>query len=131
LPLIGVPTLEAAALAFASCGTPIVATIGAGRGRLAWARYTGGSDGLSNTRPPRNGTVAELIEELQGTGPVHLTGEIDDDQARMIEELEGVLIPPAPLRIRHPGAFAELAWRRWLSGSFDDAELIEPVYLSR
>ena len=131
LPLIGVPTLEATALAFASCGTSIIATIGAGRGRLVWAQFTLGSAGLSTIRPPRNGTFAELIEELQGMGPVHLAGEIDENQARQIEELEDVSMPPAPLRLRHPGALAELAWRRWRSGSIDDAESIEPVYLSR
>ncbi|MBW3633073.1 MAG: tRNA (adenosine(37)-N6)-threonylcarbamoyltransferase complex dimerization subunit type 1 TsaB [Chloroflexi bacterium] len=131
LPLIGVPTLEAAAVAFASCGTPIVAAIGAGRGRLVWAQYTPESDGLLPIRPLRNGTFAELMEELQGMSPVHFTGEIEDDQARLIEELEGVSIPAAPLRFRHPGALAQLAWRRWRSGSIDDAESIEPVYLSR
>ena len=131
LPLIGIPTLEAAALAFANCGTPIVAAIGAGRGRLVWARCTLGSDGLITVRPSRNGTVTELMEELRGVGPVHVTGEIDEDQARLIEELEGVSIPPPPLRLRQPGAIAELTWRRWHSGSFDDAESIEPVYLSR
>jgi tRNA threonylcarbamoyladenosine biosynthesis protein TsaB len=131
LPLIGIHTLEATALAFANCGTPIIATIGAGRGRLVWARYKLGFDGLFTMRPPRNGTFDELMEELQGTGPVHFAGEIEDDQARLIEALEGVSIPPAPLRLRHPGALAELAWRRWQSGSVDDAELIEPVYLSR
>src|SRR5947208_6538337 len=35
--LIGVPTLEAAALPFAPTGLPIVAAVAAGRGRLAWA----------------------------------------------------------------------------------------------
>ena len=131
LPLIGVHTLEATAEAFASCGTPIIATIGAGRGRLVWAHYTFGSDGLSTIRPPRNGTFVELMEELQGMGPVHFAGEIEDDQASQIRKLKGISIPPAPLRLRHPGALAELAWRRWQSGNVDDAELIEPLYLSR
>ena len=131
LPLIGIPTLEAAALSFATCGTPIVAAIAAGRGRLVWAHYAPGSNGLSNARPPRNGTLAELTEELRGRGPLHFTGEIDDDQAGQIEGIEGVSIPPASLRVRHPGALAELAWRRWQSGSVDDAEAVEPIYLSR
>jgi tRNA threonylcarbamoyladenosine biosynthesis protein TsaB len=131
LPLIGVHTLEATAVAFASCGTPIIATIGAGRGRLVWAHYALGPDGLSTLRPPRNGTFAELMGELQGMTQVHFAGEIEDDQARLIENLEGMSIPPAPLRLRHPGAVAELAWRRWRSGNVDDAESIQPVYLSR
>ncbi len=44
---------------------------------------------------------------------------------------DGVSLPPLPLRMRHPGALAELAWRRWRAGSFDEAGAIEPVYLSR
>jgi tRNA threonylcarbamoyladenosine biosynthesis protein TsaB len=131
LPLIGIPTLEATALAFATCGTPVIAVIGAGRGRLAWGRYMLGPDGLSNTCGARNGTLAELTQELQGVRPVHIVGEIGEDQARLLEEIEGVSVPPAPLRMRHPGAFAELAWRRWQSGSVDDAASLEPVYLSR
>ena len=39
VPLIGIPTLEATALGFAICGIPVVAVVGAGRGRLVWARY--------------------------------------------------------------------------------------------
>jgi hypothetical protein len=33
--------------------------------------------------------------------------------------------------MRHTGALAELAWRRWRAGRFDEAGAIEPVYLSR
>jgi tRNA threonylcarbamoyladenosine biosynthesis protein TsaB len=131
VPLIGISTLDATAFGFASCATPIVAVIGAGRGRLVWARYELNSAGLDQSRPPRNGTVDELVEELRGSGPLLVTGELDDDQAALIERLDGVSLPPLPLRMRHPAALAELAWRRWRSGSFDEAGAIEPVYLSR
>src|SRR5215210_708312 len=47
VPLIGVPTLEATALAFASCGTPVIAVVGAGRGRLVWAQYESRTNGLA------------------------------------------------------------------------------------
>lgn len=131
VPLIGVPTLDATALAFAACGTSVVAVVGAGRGRLVWARYDAGARGLEQSRPPRNGTVSELVDELRGSGPLLVTGEIDDEQADLICRLEGVAVPPAPLRIRHPGAFAAVAWTRWRAGAVDDARAIEPVYLSR
>ncbi len=131
VPLIGISTLDATAFGFASCATPIVAVIGAGRGRLVWARYELNSAGLDQSRPPRNGTVDELVEELRGSGPLLVTGELDDDQAALIERLDGVSLPPLPLRMRHAGALAELAWRRWRAGSFDEAGAIEPVYLSR
>ena len=131
VPLIGIPTLEATALGFAACGTPVVAVVGAGRGRLVWARYETSAEGLSQFRPPRNGTAGELAEELRGSGPLLVTGELDDDQAGLITQIAGVSLPPAPLRMRQPGALAELAWRRWRAGIVDEARAIEPIYLSR
>jgi tRNA threonylcarbamoyladenosine biosynthesis protein TsaB len=131
VPLIGISTLEATALGFATCATPIVAVIGAGRGRLVWARYEVSNPGLDQSGPPRNGTASELVEELRGSGPLIVTGELDDDQAGLIDRLDGVFLPPFPLRTRHPGAFAELAWKRWRDGNVDEASAIEPVYLSR
>ena len=73
-------------------------------------------------RAPRNGTVSELIDELRGSGPVLVTGEIDEDQAEFISRIDRFRLPPVPLRMRHPGAFAELAWRRWQAGDVDDAQ---------
>jgi tRNA threonylcarbamoyladenosine biosynthesis protein TsaB len=131
VPLIGIPTLDAAALGFATCGIPVVAVVGAGRGRLVWASYNTNPEGLVQSRPPRNGTMGEFIEELRESVPALVTGEIDDDQAGLIARLEGVSLPPAPLRTRQPGALAELAWRRWRVGNVDEARAIEPIYLSR
>jgi tRNA threonylcarbamoyladenosine biosynthesis protein TsaB len=131
VPLIGIPTLDAAALGFATCGIPVVAVVGAGRGRLVWASYNTNPEGLVQSRPPRNVTMGELIEELRKSVPALVTGEIDDDQAGLIARLEGVSLPPAPLRTRQPGALAELAWRRWRVGNVDEARAIEPIYLSR
>jgi tRNA threonylcarbamoyladenosine biosynthesis protein TsaB len=130
-PLIGVPTLDATALAFASCGTPIVATVGAGRGRLVWARYEASAEGLVQVLAPRNGTVDDLRTELDGSGPVLVTGEIAQDQTGLIDQIDGVSVPPEALRLRQPAALAELGWRRWRAGDVDDAGAIEPVYLSR
>jgi tRNA threonylcarbamoyladenosine biosynthesis protein TsaB len=131
VPLIGVPTLEAAALAFAGCGTAVVAVVAAGRDRLVWARYEAGPDGLTLVLAPRNGTVSELIDELNRSEPVIVTGELDEDQGRRIDPIDGVSVPPLALRVRQPGALAELAWRRWRARDVDNAGLIEPVYLSR
>jgi tRNA threonylcarbamoyladenosine biosynthesis protein TsaB len=131
LPLIGIPTLEATALGFTACPTPVVAVVGAGRGRLVWARYEASTEALTQLFPPRNGTPNELVEELSGSGSVLVAGEIDDDHAGLIAQVDGVLLPPAPVRMRQPGALAELAWRRWRAGDVDEARALEPVYLSR
>src|ERR671910_2807739 len=58
VPLIGIPTLEATALGVAICGIPVIAVVGAGRGRLVWARYDVSAEGLAQSRSPRNGTVS-------------------------------------------------------------------------
>ena len=131
VPLIGISTLEATAFGYATCGSPVVAVIGAGRGRLVWACYEASSGSLDQSHPPRNGTVSELVEELRGSSRVLVTGELDDDQAGLISQLDGVSLPPLPLRMRYPGALAELAWRRWRAGNVDEPSAIEPVYLSR
>jgi tRNA threonylcarbamoyladenosine biosynthesis protein TsaB len=131
VPLIGISTLEATALGFSTCATHVVAVIGAGRSRLVWASYQATGARLEQLRPPRNGTVSELSEELRGSSHLLVTGELDDEQAGFIGGLEGITLPPLPLRARHPGALAELAWRRWQAGEFDEPSTIEPVYLSR
>jgi tRNA threonylcarbamoyladenosine biosynthesis protein TsaB len=130
-PLIGVSTLEATALPFASCGRPVVATVAAGRGRLVWAYYVPEGGVLRESRLARNGTIAELAAELSNGDPVVVCGELDDEQASLLDRNGTVTIPPRPLRLRQPGAFAEIGWRRGQQGAFDDATLIEPVYLSR
>jgi tRNA threonylcarbamoyladenosine biosynthesis protein TsaB len=130
-PLLAVSTLEAAALPFATCGRPIVAVVNAGRGRLVWAWYEPQSDGLRETRPPRNGEIADLIAELAIVPEVVVTGELDDAQIDQITQQSEVEIPVATIRVRQPAALAELTWRRWQRGESDDATALEPVYLSR
>ena len=118
VPLIGISTLEATALGFATCGTPVVAVIGAGRGRLVWARYEASSEGLEQSRPPRNGTVSELVEELRGSGPVLVTGELDDDQAGLIGQARrgfaAAAAPPhaSPRSARRARLEALAGWER-------------------
>ncbi len=129
--LIGVSTLETTALPFAACGRSIVATIPAGRGRLVWAHYRADSIGIVEARPPRNGTVAELSEELAMTEPVIVAGDLDRQQIEVISEIEGTIVPPAALRCRQPPSLAEIGWRRWQDGQIDDATALEPIYLSR
>jgi len=128
-PLIGISTLEATAFPVAVANCSILATIGAGRGRLVWAHYRANVGQLVETSPPRNGVASELAAEITGRDPVIVAGELDQEQASIIAAT-GASVPPPPLRVRHPAAFAAIAWRRLRAGTFDDATLLEPVYLS-
>jgi tRNA threonylcarbamoyladenosine biosynthesis protein TsaB len=129
--LIGVSTLEVTALPFAACGRSIVATIPAGRGRLVWAHYRADSAGIVEVRPPRNGTIADLSEELKTTEPVIVAGELDRQQFDVIAAIEGTIVPPTALRFRQPPSLAEIGWWRWQAGQTDDATALEPIYLAR
>ena len=131
VPLIGVSTLEATALPFAVCGKSIVATVPAGRGRLVWAHYRADGADVVESRPARNGTVAELVDELTTTKSAIVAGELADDPAAAITGIEGVIVPSPALRSRQPPGLAELGWRRSRAGRFDDATALEPIYLSR
>jgi tRNA threonylcarbamoyladenosine biosynthesis protein TsaB len=131
LPLVGIPTLEVAALPFAVAGLPIAAAVGAGRGRLAWAWYEPDAAGVRELRPARNGTLTELVADVRAGGPAVVTGELDLDQADAIGSNDGAYVPPHPLRVRHPAALAAVAWQRWQTGQIDDATALEPIYLSR
>ena len=63
-----------------------------------WARYEVSAEGLDQSRPPRNGTVSELVEELRESGPVLVTGEIDDDQAGLLDRIDGGVAAAGPPR---------------------------------
>lgn len=130
VPLLGVPTLAAAALPHADAGRPVVPIVAAGRGRLVWAVYADGPEGWGAIEAPRNGTVDDLVDRLRAGGGL-VTGELSAEQEAGVAALPGVTLVPRPLRLRRPGAVAALAWGRHRAGDADDAASLEPVYLGR
>lgn len=131
VPLIGISTLEATALPFAPTRLPIVATLGAGRGRLVWSTFTPDESGRFQSTPPRNGTVGELADELAAMDECVVAGELDEEQAVRLSALPHVGIPAAALRVRNPAAFAALLHQKFLLQELADPVAIEPIYLSR
>lgn len=128
--LLGVPTLDAAALPFAALGRPVVAIVAAGRGRLVWAAYGVEAARWVQTAPPRNGLVTELATELAGRmAGVIVTGELDGAQEAVVAAVPGVALPPRAMRLRRPSALAELAWERFQADEGDDPVTLEPTYV--
>jgi tRNA threonylcarbamoyladenosine biosynthesis protein TsaB len=130
-PLIAISTLDATALPFATCGRTVIAVVAAGRGRIVWAPYATTDQGLASLQYPRNSTVAELVETLRVVGPTIISGELTDDEAMELRSAPDASVPALPVRLRQPGALAELTLRRLHQGKIDDAASIEPIYLSR
>jgi len=131
LPLIGVPTLHAAALPWLGGDAEVTAVVQAGRGRLVWGTYAGDAMDPQEIAPACNGTPEELIAALGMRESAQVvTGEVDGTVALALLGL-GVQVPAAPLRVRRPEALLTVGAARYAIGAFDDAALLEPFYLSR
>ncbi|HET7094830.1 MAG TPA: tRNA (adenosine(37)-N6)-threonylcarbamoyltransferase complex dimerization subunit type 1 TsaB [Thermomicrobiales bacterium] len=131
LPLYGIDTLAVAAAPWLLPGTPVIAAVAAGRGRLVWAEYQSGDEPVL-AAPPRNTGPDELIAAVRShPARVIVTGELAADTASALAAHDHVTVPPEPLRARQPGALAWLATCRWTRGAADDPALIEPRYLGR
>ncbi len=133
LPLVGVSTLEAAALPFLAPDRMVVAAVAAGRGRIVWATYGRGPDAFPlPIAPPRNGTTEEMIDILTSLDrPCVVVGEVGDGIDPSPAAYPGVEVVPASLGLRRPEAFLALARPRFELGSVDDPDALEPFYLGR
>lgn len=131
LPIIGVPTLAAAALPFAGLGLPVVPLVPAGRGRIVWSVYQTVEGSWREVTPPRNGTVAELLQDLPDADRVLVAGEVSDIDARALAQHGRVFLAPPALRGRRPAAVATIGWDRLVAGKTDDAASLEPLYAGR
>lgn len=128
LPILGVPTLAAAALPFAGLGLPVVPLVPAGRGRIVWSLF---SPEAGESTPPRNGTLADLIDALPASGPVIVTGELTSEQAGALGDLARIRLAPVALRLRRPAAVAAIGWDRLERGKADDPASLQPIYAGR
>lgn len=132
LPLIGVSTLEAAALPHLDGHRTVIAAVPAGRGRVAWSAFGGSFDRPFEIAEPRNSTAHELAEATGDLpGPAVVVGELHPETESILAGGSPAIVPPAALRLRQPTALLEIALRRLDRGDRDDAVLLEPVYLGR
>lgn len=125
LPIIGVPTLSAAAAPYAHLDAPLIVVLAAGRGRVVWARYEHGIAAAET----RNTTFAQLLDVLADLPNAFVAGELTTEQRGRLREAGRVRIEAAVLQNRRPGAVAAIAWDRWQRGMTDDLTTLEPVYL--
>jgi tRNA threonylcarbamoyladenosine biosynthesis protein TsaB len=132
LPLYGIDTLAVAALPWLTADAPTIAAVAAGRGRLVWTEFQPGFGEPTPAAPARNTGPADLVAAVRAhTGRIVVTGELAPDAAAALAAFDHVVVPPAPLRGRRPGALAALAAPRLARGAADDPALLEPRYLGR
>jgi tRNA threonylcarbamoyladenosine biosynthesis protein TsaB len=126
-PLVGIPSLDALALAAITAVQSIWAILGAGRGRVYLARYEGTWTALRRTSDYMLTSVAEAAEQV---GREAVTGEAAEEIAAALRERgTEAQVLPAPLRLRRSGFLAELGKRYLEEGGTDQRDVLEPLYL--
>jgi tRNA threonylcarbamoyladenosine biosynthesis protein TsaB len=128
LPLLGVPTLDAAAYPHGGRGRPVRAVIAAGRGRYVSALYRWQDGQVRRVGDYANTTLEELANLI--VEPAIVCGEVPADRLDAWRDLAPLaqLVPPT-LNARRAGCLAEIAWARFRRGEQDDPAALEPVYL--
>lgn len=129
IPLLGVPTLDAAAYAHSRETLPVRSVLPAGRGRWCTALYQtiGGKwQRLSDYSLFDSDALAGSLTE-----PTLICGEVDTSLAEALRESnpDNAIVAGPALRARRPGFLAELAWQRFVSGERDDLTSLSPIYL--
>ncbi len=128
LPLIGIPTLDVVAAAQPVSDLPLVATLQAGRGRLAVGWYAASENGWQAQGPAKVETVDSLAEQIQN--PTIVCGELNaEERQRLARKRVNVVLMTAANSVRRPAILAELAWARWQAGKVDDLSSLAPIYL--
>lgn len=134
--LLGVPTLDALALAHALQPLPIWAVLAAGRGRYSTARYAAQGSAIRRTSDYALVNAAGLGELAagsaggEGTDRMLFCGEVDKALAELLSgRLGGRAVVAAPaMNVRRAGYLAELAWARFTRGESDDTASLAPLY---
>lgn len=128
IPLLGIPTLDVQAASVEAGNHPLAAVLQAGRGRLAVGWYTASENGWQSKGPAMVATVSELANKIKI--PTIVCGELSADERRRLarKRVNVMLLSPAQ-SVRRAGVLAELAWKRWQAGEYDDVASLAPIYL--
>ncbi len=137
LPLLGIPTLDAIAHAYAYQALPVWAILAAGRGRYSVARYVARRGVIKRISDYALADASAFAHLAARAGKVEkhtralFCGDLDQTLTDAITAQCGahaVLISPA-MNVRRAAFLAELAWARFQRGEADDAAALAPIYL--
>ncbi len=150
LPIVGVPTLDGLAQAFAQQTQPIWAVLDAGRGKYAAARYVVRKDHAKRTGDYVVGNADHLASALLAKVPVEETepddggqltppprgrvlvcGEVDANlRSTLLARLRArVILGDSAGSTRRASYLAELAWQRWQTNQINDVDTLVPYYI--
>ena len=133
IPLVGVSTLAALALAVPVSDVHTLALMDAQKGNAYAGLYEWRDGSLHEVRPVRVAPLAEAIAEAADRGkPVLLTGELAvKKRARLGNLPDNVTLAPAHLLTARASHVAWLGIARLAAGECDDLMTLEPFYIRR
>ena len=133
IPLVGVSTLAALALAFPLAGIYTLALMDAQKGNAYAGLYEWQDGALHEVQPVHVAPLAEAIEEAASLGrPVLLVGELAQKKRARLENLPAnVTLAPAHLAAARASHVAQLGLSRLAAGESDDVMTLEPFYIRR
>lgn len=133
IPLVGVSTLAAFALAFPVPDVHTLVLMDAQKGNAYAGLYEWRDGSLHEVRPVRVAPLAEAIAEAADMGkPVLLTGELVLKKRARLENLpDNVTLAPAHLLTARASHVAWLGIARLAAGERDDPMTLEPFYIRR
>jgi tRNA threonylcarbamoyladenosine biosynthesis protein TsaB len=128
LPIIGIPSLDVTAASIPPQNIPLIATLQAGRGRLAVDWYHAEAGVWQSDVKLEVVTAQVLAERLDGECVVG--GELSGAERQILASRgEHIRLTSPANSLRRPGLLAELAWNRWQTGDTDDPASLAPIYL--
>ncbi len=137
LPLIGVPTLDSAAQAFAQQPLPLCAVLEVGRGRYAASFYFPRGMLVEHTGDYVIGELDYLAERImawlseQALDRALVCGEVDAHvRSTLLARLPGrVELANLATCVRRAGYLAQLAWHRRQMNQLSDLDTLAPYYI--
>lgn len=127
LRLIGIPTLDILAAAQPPDTLPLVAAIQAGRNRYVIGWYQNQKnkwESFGDYQIMEARALAQMIKS-----PTIVCGEFNEEERRLLSRKRINIRLASPAQsLRRPSLLAELAWERLISGNFDDAATLAPIY---
>ncbi|MFQ5932901.1 MAG: tRNA (adenosine(37)-N6)-threonylcarbamoyltransferase complex dimerization subunit type 1 TsaB [Nitrospiraceae bacterium] len=127
LPVIGVPTLDILAEAQPQREEPMLATLQAGRRRVAAVWYKWTRNGWTARKGMKTLTWEELAGELKQA--TYICGELDSEAREALKREPLAVLAPASMCVRRPSVLAELAWPKARRVKAEDPSTLAPIYL--
>lgn len=128
IPILGIPTLDALAIAQPLLDMPMLAVLPAGRGRLAVGKY----DVVDSTWKADGEAIVSTTEDLSRSihSRTYICGEMNaEERQQLARKWKNVTMASPAQCVRRPGYLAELAWKRWQNGETDEPVSLAPIYL--